>query len=1428
MGAAVGGTTPLAFLTTDAGGFTAVSGGLVRTAGGQTYNDAVAVGANTLFTTTAGGGVAFLSTLAGANKDVTVNAAGQTTFGGAVSVGTLTTDAPGATVLTTTSVTTAGKQSFNDAVFLQAAGSGVTTLTSAGGGDVTFAATVDGPGGLAVETAGTTTFAGPVGGTTPLASLTTGGGGATVVGGGLVRTAAGQGYGDAVVLAAGANFAAGTTVFFGQTLTGGFGVVTNSPQVIFQNTVDVGQLTVNAAVGPFAGVAVAGPAVSATAGQSYALPVTVTGNTTFVSAAGDVTFGLALAGGVNISVVSPGTTTFGGPVSLASLGTDAAGQTAVRGGAVTTSGDQAFGDAVVVADQDATFTSTGGGNIVFGAALSGGVAVAVNNAGVGQFNGPVVVAGLATDAPGVTAVNTGLVQTAGDQAFGDAVTASVPVVFQAGGSALFGSSLGGLVDVVVQSPASTVFGGPVNLASLATDAAGQTAVNGGSVTTSGGQSFGDPVGVGADATFTSTGAGAVVFGQTLAGPGLAVAVNTAGATVFGWAVQVGSLVTDAAGTTAVNGGSVVTDGSQLFFDPVTVGAGTAFAAGDQVFFGQSLTGPVGVAVNAPGATTFGGLVSLVSLATDAAGITVVNTGLVQTAGGQVFADAVAANVATTFAAAAINFHSTLTSGTPVALVSGGDVTFFAPVAVGTLTTDAGGRTVVRGGSVEAAGGQSYGDDVLLGVTSQMTTAGGDLSFLGRLDAEAAGVQGLTAVAPVGTLLFAGAVGSAGPVAFLAADAVLTRLAADFRAAGDVALTARGGGVEQPAGFLTTATLGLFGSGTYTLDQLGTSVDSGNDVTGSFRANVAGPIRLADRNDLTVDAAGVVSSGNTVAIRTGRDFTAEDLRGTGKYGSPLVNVGGAEFRVAPGHFGPALVTFDAEAVAGRAVFGLSDGANVSPDEFRVRPSQTTPLEVNGNAPNQPLLPGQLPDTLLPLFAGAEVAGFTFDGSNGTYTFNDRAPIDFTGIESLARRALAGFVVQTGEPRDATGAVQIQYAVRIVQTQGLQQIVDGKVVAAEEVIPLPGGLDGKALVQNPFVVSPSFVNPASPNAAPRLAFGDVNGDGAIDLILAEGPGSAPLVTVVNGLALNVQADGTLRRLEDLIQQGMILAQFYAYDPRFLGGVNVTTADLNGDGRAEIITGAEQGGGPHVRVFDGRSIESGRTPFELIPGFFVYEPTFTGGVRVAAADVNNDGVPDLVLGAGLNGGPRVTVVDGETLAATGNRVEVANFFAYDSSFRGGIYVDAGDYNNDGFADVLTGPGVGGGSHVRVFSGKTALAGSAPVELAGFFAFTQTTPDNPLFTPGVPASGVGGVAFSGTSANGSRNILVGTGRGPQVQVKEFLGNGRTPVEAEAADLLKNQQFVVQDVNPETRVPNPIIFPLPTLLGYGASVGGFADPFAE
>jgi hypothetical protein len=331
----------------------------------------------------------------------------------------------------------------------------------------------------------------------------------------------------------------------------------------------------------------------------------------------------------------------------------------------------------------------------------------------------------------------------------------------------------------------------------------------------------------------------------------------------------------------------------------------------------------------------------------------------------------------------------------------------------------------------------------------------------------------------------------------------------------------------------------------------------------------------------------------------------------------------------------------------------------------------------------------------------------------------------------------------------------------------------------------------------------------------------------------------VTVIDGqVALNAGPNNQLPQLDLLQGTPAILAQFFAYDPRFFGGVNVEAADLNGDGHAEIVTGADIGGGPHVRVFDGATAVGSAEPREL-DGFFVYEPTFTGGVRVAVGDVNRDGTPDLVLGAGLGGGPRVTVLDGKMVAAGQGGVarvgttrgmnpaaELANFFVYDAAFRGGIFVDAGDYDDDGFADVLTGPGAGG-PHVRVFDGETAPTGN-PTILANFFALdtsTETATD-PLFGVVTPVNGVGGVAFSGVGAGGiSRNILVGSARGTAVEVVEWEGNRATPTR-QAAVLDRSGRFIVQNVS--VAVPTPIIEPLPVLLGYGATVGGFADPFAE
>src|SRR5205085_2424535 len=96
-------------------------------------------------------------------------------------------------------------------------------------------------------------------------------------------------------------------------------------------------------------------------------------------------------------------------------------------------------------------------------------------------------------------------------------------------------------------------------------------------------------------------------------------------------------------------------------------------------------------------------------------------------------------------------------------------------------------------------------------------------------------------------------------------------------------------------------------------------------------------------------------------------------------------------------------------------------------------------------------------------------------------------------------------------------------------------------------------------------------------------------------------------------------------------------------------VAAADVNGDGVDEVIVGAGPGGGPQISIYD---VQTG----QLLRTFFAFDPLFVGGVRLATGYINDDNAADLIVGAGAGGGPNVVVFDG----ASGNLIN--SFFAFD----------------------------------------------------------------------------------------------------------------------------------------------------------------------
>jgi hypothetical protein len=141
------------------------------------------------------------------------------------------------------------------------------------------------------------------------------------------------------------------------------------------------------------------------------------------------------------------------------------------------------------------------------------------------------------------------------------------------------------------------------------------------------------------------------------------------------------------------------------------------------------------------------------------------------------------------------------------------------------------------------------------------------------------------------------------------------------------------------------------------------------------------------------------------------------------------------------------------------------------------------------------------------------------------------------------------------------------------------------------------------------------------------------------------------------------------------GAGLLSFFAYDTTFTGGVTVAVVD------GRIATGPGVGGGPDVRVFDG-----GR----LLYRFDAFDPQFRGGVFLTATDGGSPRAAGTLVVAPGAGGVSQAV---EFHLAGGGAFPQTGLNVFPLDFRGGTRLAAADLDGDGVDELVAAPGTGGG---------------------------------------------------------------------------------------------------------------------------------------
>ncbi|MEW6408293.1 MAG: FG-GAP-like repeat-containing protein [Patescibacteria group bacterium] len=176
--------------------------------------------------------------------------------------------------------------------------------------------------------------------------------------------------------------------------------------------------------------------------------------------------------------------------------------------------------------------------------------------------------------------------------------------------------------------------------------------------------------------------------------------------------------------------------------------------------------------------------------------------------------------------------------------------------------------------------------------------------------------------------------------------------------------------------------------------------------------------------------------------------------------------------------------------------------------------------------------------------------------------------------------------------------------------------------------------------------------------RIAAGDFNLDGKDEIIAGAGSRGGPQVRIF-------ETDGDL------------LSQFYAFGKKYKGGLDVAAGDVDGDGKDEIAVSKFSGKSTKVKIF--RNNKKKKVLFEK--NVF---PKLPSGATIALGDIDGDRKAEII--SGTTGKTEAQVKIYKYKAEGGRRGRLAGKFKpFEKKYQGGIDVATGDVDGDGYGEII-----------------------------------------------------------------------------------------------------------------------------------------------